>query len=123
MKRALLIVALLVWAVLAVSAFAVPQAPELRMHDRSPVTVAGVRFKPTERVKLVLVSEAVRHAQAVTASRFGRFTAQFQGVRVDRCSGFVVQATGSLGSHAVLRSRDLTECPSPVLPGDQPRSE
>jgi hypothetical protein len=116
MKRGLLIVALLVWAVLAVSALAVPPASELRIVDRSPATVAGVRFKPAERVKLVLASEAVRHVQAVTASRFGRFTAEFQGVRVDRCSGFVVQATGSLGSRAVLRNRDLTECPSLVLP-------
>jgi hypothetical protein len=85
--------------------------------DRSPVTVAGVRFKPVERVRLVLVPAGVRRVLTVTASRAGRFTAQFEGARLDRCSGFVVQATGSAGSHAVLLRRELTECPSLVPPG------
>ena len=84
--------------------------PALKLDRLRPLTVAGGGFGAHERVRLDLHG-ATGGSRRVTASSRGTFTKAFSGVRMDRCSGFWVMATGSGGSRARLVRRALPECP------------
>jgi hypothetical protein len=82
--------------------------PALRVPDTAPFSVRGLRFKAREQVRVVAQVEG-RHVKSVVATATGVFTARFPNVSVQGCSGYIVRATGSKGSHAYLRH--LSECP------------
>jgi hypothetical protein len=75
-----------------------------------PLVVRGGGFRAGEQV---LVRATVAHAsgveRTVRASRGGGFVLRFPTVVLPRCRGYVVRATGSLGTRAVVR--ELPECP------------
>jgi hypothetical protein len=87
-------------------------APHLKLVATAPAVARGSAFRAHERVRLVLRrrvgAPAIRHASADSA---GSFEATFTGVRVNRCGGFSIVATGSAGSRAtLLRSMPLPAC-------------
>jgi len=87
--------------------------PLLRVLHTSPFEVAGRSFKPFERVKVVVTTSAV-YTKRVRAGRSGRFVVNFGRIALDRCTGFVVTASGIRGSRSVLESKNESECPSPA---------
>jgi hypothetical protein len=77
-----------------------------------PVTIRGSGFKESERVKLVLLSQSDRFVLTRVADGSGSFTARYaRSVLADRCTGYVIEATGSLGSTSAYRS-PLLACSS-----------
>lgn len=81
--------------------------PALGVRDTTPFVVRGTSFKPREKVRVVAQVEG-RHVRTVRATATGVFVARFFGVSVQGCTGYIVRATGSKGSHAYLRH--LPEC-------------
>ena len=82
----------------------------LRLAALTPVAVTGRSFEPRESVLLILRAEngQSRIALARATSR-GRFRATFR-IRLTRCDSFVIRATGSNGTRAVLEvERDCEE--------------
>jgi hypothetical protein len=95
-------------------------APHLKLVATAPPVVRGTAFRAHERVRLVLRRRVgqptIGHARADSS---GSFVATFTGVRVHRCGGFSIVATGSEGSRAALLS------PMPLPPcsrGRPPRA-
>jgi hypothetical protein len=87
-------------------------APHLKLVATAPPTVRGSAFRAHERVRLVLRrrvgAPTISHAGADSA---GTFVATFAGVRVNRCGGFSIVATGSAGSRAtLLRPMPMPTC-------------
>jgi hypothetical protein len=80
--------------------------PELRIVDRTPLTVAGTSFAARERVTLTLRTGRARAiTRAARADARGAFRAGFDLlVAVEPCRGaLVVTAAGSRGSRATVR--------------------
>jgi hypothetical protein len=101
--RRIVLVAVLA-AALAPAASSAPSAPRLTIATSSPLVVAGARFVPHELVTVTLGSQVRR----VRVTALGGFRAGFPGVTYDRCSSFMVVASGARGDHAVLvRPRPL----------------
>lgn len=84
--------------------------PTLQVTSTSPVTVRGVLFIPSERVTVVAQVKE-RHVLEVTADATGTFIARFPDVSLGPCSVYIIRATGSRGSKAILRS--VPECAQP----------
>jgi hypothetical protein len=87
-------------------------APHLKLLATAPPVVRATAFRAHERVRLVLRRRvgqpAIVHARADSA---GNFVATFAGIRVNRCGGFSIVATGSEGSRAtLLRPMPLPAC-------------
>ena len=87
-------------------------APHLKLVATAPPVVRGSAFRAHERVRLVLRrrvgAPAISQAGADSA---GSFVATFTGVRVNRCGGFSIVATGSEGSRAtLLRPMPMPTC-------------
>ena len=86
----------------------------LRIVAAEPVRVAGVGFRPRERVRVVAVVGDVRAAKLVRASGTGTFGVAFADLAADRClTGLVVTASGSAGSRASAKLPKLL-CPPPL---------
>jgi hypothetical protein len=103
---------LLVLAAGAAEGDAGRSAPHLKLLATAPPVVRGTAFRAHERVRLVLRRRVgqptIGHASADSA---GTFVATFAGVRVNRCGGFSIVATGSEGSRATLvRPMPLPAC-------------
>lgn len=77
--------------------------PSISLYATSPVTVAGVRFDPSERVRMSVSTRSTRVVRRVTASESGRFRLRLPDVSLDPCDGFLIVAVGSSGSRAVLK--------------------
>ena len=87
----------------------------LRIVSSAPVTVAGVRFKPLERVRLRVAVSGTRLVRRARASRRGRFVVAVP-YSLDRCSeGLVVRAVGAHGSRALLKLPPML-CPPRLDP-------
>lgn len=80
-----------------------PRKAALAIVEPSPMTIAGHGFRRGERVAVRVVGDGAIHRKVVIANRFGRFTARWTGAVVSECSPYVVTATGTRGSRAVLR--------------------
>jgi hypothetical protein len=76
-------------------------SPVLRVPDTTPFAVRGNRFKSSEQVRVVAQVQG-RRVKTVRASAIGVFTVRFP-VSIQPCTGYIVRATGSKGSHAYLR--------------------
>jgi hypothetical protein len=105
-------VAILCAAAAAAAGLAGP-GPRLAVTDATPVAVRGTAFHAHERVTVRLRAAGVERTRHPRATAAGRFTTTFRHAAVDRCSGFVVTATGADGSRAQLRRRPQPECPPP----------
>jgi hypothetical protein len=92
----------------AVASAASSTRPSLRLMDRSPVSVRGAGFLGGERVTVHL-SAGSRSSKVVTAGGRGGFVARFAR-SLPRCTRYSVQAFGSKGSRASLRSGIAPDC-------------
>lgn len=98
----------MVAAFLAALVLAAAPAPTLAVVDKTPFTVRGAHFHAAEHVRLVVHAKGV-HVRTVDATALGRFVVRFAGLSLGRCAAYTVSATGSDGSHALLRV--MPECP------------
>ena len=74
-------------------------APQLRLVAKSPLTVTGLGFLPSERVTLTVF--AVTHMlRQIKARPDGSFKLAFPRVRIGACMGARVIAIGGKGSRA-----------------------
>jgi hypothetical protein len=109
MKIAVLLVAAVVASSGAAWASA-GAAPTLRLMDRTPVVVRGTGFDPQERVAVSL-SSGSHSSKTVQATAGGGFVVRFKTV-LGGCARYTIQAYGSHGSRALLRSRIALDCVS-----------
>ncbi len=86
--------------------------PALRLVDRQPLILKGVRFKARERVRVVVEAADGEMVRVVRARVTGSFVASFGDVVFDRCTGLRVVATGARGSRASLKL-PKPACPPP----------
>ena len=91
----------------AAVASAAGQPPTLRLVRDEPLTVAGQRFHPRERVRLLVDGRVV--ARTTTNAR-GAFTVSTTAP-FDRCLGTDVAAVGSAGDRAALGKLPQPACP------------
>jgi len=111
MKLAGIVVSALIGLALGASApSAVNLPPRLRLVDRSPFTVDGRSFNPSERVRVTVSASGVVERKTVRTSRPGSFRAVFAGLTLGPCTGFRVSASGSRGSRAKLSPPPLPAC-------------
>jgi hypothetical protein len=87
--------------------------PLLRLTDSQPVKLSGLRFLPTERVRVAVVAGTARRSRLVRATRAGRFVATFSDLSADRCSGLFASAVGVRGSRATFKLVPVG-CPPPL---------
>jgi hypothetical protein len=100
--KGLVVLSLAVFALLpAASGTARSTAATVRVPDTTPFVVRGNGFKSREQVRVVAQIRG-RHVKTVRATATGVFTVSFP-VSVQACTGYIVRATGSKGSHAYLR--------------------
>jgi hypothetical protein len=103
-------------ALLAAGAAFAGGSARLTVPSRSPFTVHGTSFHRGEHVLVaVTTTPGGRATRRVQAGAAGGFTVRFPSVQLLSCQGYIVQATGSTGSHAVIRVRP-PECAAPVTP-------
>ncbi len=109
---------LLVLAAGAAESDAGRSAAHLKLLATAPPVVRGSAFRAHERVRLALRrrvgAPTVAHARADAR---GSFEATFPGVRINRCGGFSIVATGSAGSRAtMLRLLPIRACSRDLPP-------
>lgn len=80
--------------------------PFVLVVQRSPVTVAGWRFAPGERVVVTLAWAPAPLRAAATVTADGRFIARFPAARIGRCTE----------ARVVVRSRRGTTATSGAAP-------
>lgn len=76
----------------------------LVLTSRSPATVRGTGFKPSTRVRVLLLIGQAQVRRPLTNSR-GTFTTSFPTV-LDRCSGYMITATEPGHAPVVLRGAE-----------------
>jgi hypothetical protein len=86
----------------------------MQLVRRQPLTVQGRSFHRRERVRVVLRMATTNTVRRVRATRAGRFTVRFRGVRPGPCVRFTVVATGRRGSLAILAGVARPHCLSPT---------
>jgi hypothetical protein len=92
----------------AAAASAAAQPPTLRLVRGEPLTVAGQRFHPHERVRLVVDGRVVARTKA---NARGSFTVTSTGVALDRCLDMAVSVVGASGDRAALAKLPKPACP------------
>ena len=85
------------------------RSPALRLADREPLTLSGVRFHARELVRVKVTADSGTASRRMRATASGSFTSQFD-LALDRCSGLYAVAVGSRGSRATLK------LPEPLCP-------
>ena len=83
---------------------------QLAVPTSAPLTVRGTLFRSGERVVVVAQARGT-HRRTVTATTRGTFLIRFRTVMLDRCTGYLIRATGNRGSFGYLRV--IPECPAP----------
>jgi hypothetical protein len=84
-------------------------APKLRVTDLTPVTVQGLRFRPGERVRVVLRADG-SYVRSVRAGRNGSFLARFGAVYAELCTAFQLRATRQSGAVVVATRKPPPSC-------------
>lgn len=106
-RLSLIAVALLAALVVTASSATNRPRPSLSLHGNAPVVVDGAHFHRLERVKITPSRGA---SVTVRTNSHGTFRTTLRGVPIDRCSGLIVRARGSVGSVAVVKLPPLPEC-------------
>jgi hypothetical protein len=88
--------------------------PRLQVVDRSPLIVHGTGFGARERVAVTVTTDGDRMRYGVIATLRGTFTARFDEIRLDACTGATLVAAGRR-SEVVTLKIGLRECPGPAL--------
>ena len=84
------------------------QTAKLRIVDLRPVTVQGLRFRPNERVRVVLNADR-RIVRRVSAGRNGSFILRF-AYEADACTAFNLRASGASGAVAAVTRKRPAQC-------------
>ena len=110
------VVSLVLVAVLAVTSASNlrgdESAAKVRMLDPAPLTLKGVGFAASERVRLTVSIGERTLVRKLLARRTGTFLVTFPATAYDRCSGELsVAAVGSRGSRASWTLVPL-DCPA-----------
>jgi hypothetical protein len=87
--------------------------PTVWLTQSTPAIVRGARFKAHERVRVVLTAAGRSRIRRPRTGAYGRFSAKFANVAVDRCSGLEIVATGASGDSATLKRGPGPQCPPP----------
>jgi hypothetical protein len=87
--------------------------PTVRLAQSAPAIVRGAHFRAHERVRVVLRASGQSRTRHRRTGVYGRFSATFANVAVDRCSGFEIVATGAAGDSATLKRGPGPQCPPP----------
>ena len=106
----------LAWAVGVAATSCTGPPPALQLIAPAPLTVRGLHFRAGERVTLVIQSGTESSRQVAMASDVGVFVVRLPDVRVDRCTGYTIRATGESGNVAILRE-PAHGCP-PAAPSE-----
>jgi hypothetical protein len=96
--------------VLPVAGASTERAGTIRVVSASPVTVAGFRFTPLDRVKVYAAVDMVKRSKTVTASATGTFRAVFTTLIAQDPCNVRVSAVASDGSRAVWKAPERM-CP------------
>jgi hypothetical protein len=88
--------------------------PRLQVVDRSPLIVHGTGFGARERVAVTVTVDSERTRRGVIATFRGTFTARFDEIRLDGCTGATLFAAGRRSEEVRLKI-GLRECPGPAL--------
>jgi hypothetical protein len=94
-------------AILGAAALAAPvgaggSPPGVKLVARSPITVAGWRFAPRERVQVTVFS--IRKVTLPTrTTRTGTFRLVFQDLTFSHCGGVRIRAVGAHGEVALAK--------------------
>jgi hypothetical protein len=108
----LLTIAALAIALAAGLAQAQPgRKPVLRLVDTAPLTVRGLYFEHSERVRVQVRGTSTLTRRVRTSAR-GAFTAVFKTAGLSRCDAFVITARGTKGDQAYLKLAPM-ECAPP----------
>ena len=86
---------------------------KLRIMSSTPLKVKGTGFAPSERVLVRVRGREGLTRKRVTAGRSGAWVLGFPSVSYERCSGLIVSAVGSQGSHAGVKLPEPL-CPPPL---------
>ena len=85
-----------------------PFAPAVRVLSLHPVTVQGIRFRPGERLTLVLFLDG-RQQRTVRTGRGGSFVARFDEY-ASLCTAFTLRALSGQALRATVRHRPAPSC-------------
>jgi hypothetical protein len=88
------------------------QSAKLQIVGLTPIAVSGARFRPGERVRVVLTADGT-YVRTVRANRGGTFVARFGAVYADLCMRFQLRALGASGSRAVAARKTPPSCAAP----------
>jgi len=78
-------------------------APSVRLLRVLPFTIAGKGFKPREHLRVTVAHEEQTVARVFNASPVGSFVVGFAELKLRRCAGLFVRASGARGSRAILK--------------------
>ena len=109
MRRGLVLFAAV--GALAAQPSAVPassSAPSVRVVGFQPVTVQGLKFRPRERLTLVLFLGG-REERTVRAGRTGSFVARFEEY-ANLCTAFTLRVMSGQAVRAAARHRPPPSC-------------
>jgi hypothetical protein len=89
----------------AIAARAAPATPALRIARLEPLIIKGVRFRPSERVRVAGFVNQTKVAITARSNAAGTFTIDLgNDVHLEGCSaGAFLKAVGSQGSVAMFR--------------------
>jgi hypothetical protein len=86
--------------------------PRIRLLDPAPLTLRGLGFAQAESVRLVVRLGERTVVRKLRATSSGSFTAMYQAMRYNRCTGSLeVTATGRQGSRVSWELIPL-DCPT-----------
>lgn len=89
-------------------------ATKLTLASRTPLTVRGTGFKPSERVVVTAMTLSGARRVAVVASPLGRFSATIRTANQPCGRPFAVRAVGGKGSFAIMRLNGAACVPPPI---------
>ena len=114
MKVALALAATMLAASVGTAGAGTHPRPQLRLVDRSPLVVRGIGFQAAQRVTLSATSGEQLARRVFFVPLRGTFTARFDGIRLDACTGATIVAIAKSIELGRLKI-SLRECPGPVL--------
>ena len=82
---------------------ATPRKATIAVVDPDPLAISGRGFHAGERVSFRVTMKGVVYRKVVTATRYGRLSAQWATLELPECSPYTVTATGARGSSAMVR--------------------
>jgi hypothetical protein len=87
--------------------------PVVRIADDLPLTLRGTSFRPGERVRVRVLMGAATLVRTTRASRTGRFSVRFAGIRLNYCAAPLTITARGARSGLVRVRIPIRECAAP----------